>query len=242
MPAAVSNSAVSDPPRGASLASLPATGYRQCVTRYDRRTRALAACLSALAGFVDALAFIALGGFFVSFMSGNSTRLGVGLAEAGHHALIAAGLVLTFLIGVVLGSVVGDRVTQRRSAVLTLVTALLAAAAMFSALGDVRAAIACMALAMGAENAVFEREGEVSIGLTYMTGTLVKAGQRIAAALRGGDRWSWGPYLMLWASLVAGAGAGAAIYPRLGLGGLWIAAAWATACTLAAARMERNRP
>ena len=32
-----------------------------------------------------------------------------------------------------------------------------------------------LAFAMGAENATFERDGEVLVGLTYMTGTLVKA-------------------------------------------------------------------
>ena len=37
--------------------------------------------LSTLAGYVDATGFLMLGGFFVSFMSGNSTRLGVGLIE-----------------------------------------------------------------------------------------------------------------------------------------------------------------
>lgn len=41
-----------------------------------------------------------------------------------------------------------------------------------------------MALAMGAENNVFERNGEVSIGVTYMTGSLVGSG---SASWR---RWS----------------------------------------------------
>ena len=36
---------------------------------------------SALAGFVDAVAFIQSGGFFVSFMSGNSTRMAVGFVQ-----------------------------------------------------------------------------------------------------------------------------------------------------------------
>jgi uncharacterized membrane protein YoaK (UPF0700 family) len=36
---------------------------------------------------------------------------------------------------------------------------------------------------MGAENALFERDGEVQIGLTDMTGTLVKFGQRLFSAL-----------------------------------------------------------
>ncbi|MFX6760099.1 DUF1275 family protein, partial [Acinetobacter baumannii] len=42
----------------------------------------LACALSGLAGFVDGIGFLHLGGLFVSFMSGNSTHLGVSLAEA----------------------------------------------------------------------------------------------------------------------------------------------------------------
>ena len=49
----------------------------------SRRNIALACALSALAGYVDGIGFLHLGGLFVSFMSGNSTRLGVSLAE-GH--------------------------------------------------------------------------------------------------------------------------------------------------------------
>ena len=47
----------------------------------SRRNLALACTLSALAGYVDAIGFLHLGGMFVSFMSGNSTRLGVSLAQ-----------------------------------------------------------------------------------------------------------------------------------------------------------------
>ncbi|MFZ1966902.1 MAG: DUF1275 family protein, partial [Bradyrhizobium sp.] len=43
----------------------------------SHRNIALACTLSALAGYVDGIGFIHLGGLFVSFMSGNSTRLGV---------------------------------------------------------------------------------------------------------------------------------------------------------------------
>lgn len=108
---------------------------------------------------------------------------------------------------------------------LLLVAALLAIAAAFDAVGIEFASVAVMALAMGAENAVFERNGEVSIGVTYMTGTLVKLGQRITAALLGGDRWAWEWYLFLWLGLVAGAMSGAVVYSRIGLAGLWAAAA-----------------
>lgn len=204
---------------------------------YGRSTRALAVGLSALAGYVDALAFLALGGFFVSFMSGNSTRLGVGLAQGSMHGLVAAGLIITFVGGVMLGTLVG-RVAKarRRPAVLALVTILLLAASCLDTLGAVHGTIVCMALAMGAENAVFEREGEVSVGVTYMTGTLVKLGQRLVAALLGGDRWAWTPYLFLWLGLAIGALAGASVYPYAGLGGLWGAAAVSAIMTMVAIR------
>jgi uncharacterized membrane protein YoaK (UPF0700 family) len=179
-----------------------------------------------MAGYVDALGFLKLGGFFVSFMSGNTTRLGVGLAGMSWHAALAGTLIAIFVVGVVVGSLVGHVAgSQRPAAVLALVAVLLGVAAGFSMLGVTGGAIAAMALAMGAENAVFERGGEVSIGLTYMTGTLVRFGQRLTGALLGGKAFGWVSYLFLWTGLAGGAVAGAAAYPHWGLNGLWIAAA-----------------
>lgn len=195
------------------------------MTSHDVRAKALATALSALAGYVDAIGFISLGGFFVSFMSGNSTRLGVGLMRHSPDAAVAAGLIATFVVGVVLGSLTGRIAgAHRRPAVLAVVAVLLALAASSSAFGFGVVVIIAMVLAMGAENAVFEADGEVHIGLTYMTGTLVKIGQRVATALIGGDRLAWLPYLALWIGLIAGACAGAVLYPILGMGALWIGA------------------
>ncbi|PZO01878.1 MAG: DUF1275 domain-containing protein [Alphaproteobacteria bacterium] len=209
---------------------------------YTARARALATCLSGLAGFVDAMAYIHLGGFFVSFMSGNTTRLGVSLAEGSSDAALAGGLLLTFVAGVVIGSMTGQIfVSRRQPAVLVMVALLLAAAAALSAFDRPWLAAIAMALAMGAENAVFEIDGEVRIGLTYMTGTLVKLGQRITAALLGGDRFGWVPYLLLWMGLAAGGLAGAMTYARMGVGGLWIAAGVAGVLAIMAARMGPDR-
>ena len=194
---------------------------------------------SALAGFVDAIAFVALGGFFVSFMSGNTTRLAVDLASGTTAAAAAAGLVATFVAGVVAGSLTSRLCgVHRRSAVFALVALLLALAAGLSGLGAMTAAAVAMALAMGAENAVFETDGEVRIGLTYMTGTLVKLGQRLTTAVLGGDRLGWLPYLLLWLGLAAGGFAGALTYARLGTDGLWVA----TAAAAALAVVSHRRP
>jgi uncharacterized membrane protein YoaK (UPF0700 family) len=193
--------------------------------RYDRRIRILAICLTALAGYVDAIGFMKLGGFFVSFMSGNSTRLAVGAAQGTGEATVAGSLIALFVAGVIIGSMTGHFAqARRREVVLALVAFLLAAAAILDSAGFPRFAVAGIVLAMGAENAVFEQDGEVRIGLTYMTGTLVKGGQRLAAALLGGDRWGWTSYMLQWAGLVIGATCGALVYPALGLGALWLAA------------------
>jgi uncharacterized membrane protein YoaK (UPF0700 family) len=195
------------------------------MNRYDRKIWGLAACFAALAGYVDALGFLYLGGFFVSFMSGNSTRLAVGLSAHFSDAATAAGLITSFVIGVMLGSLCG-RVIQRsrHGALMYLIAAMLSLAALLAILGASWAAAATLAMAMGAENALFERDGEVQIGLTYMTGTLVKFGQRLLSALMGGDRFGWLPYLLLWLGLVTGAVLGAMSYRLIGHSAIWAAA------------------
>lgn len=211
--------------------------------RYQRSIRVFAICLSAVAGYVDAVGFIALGGFFVSFMSGNSTRLSVGLAGGSGDAAVAGGLIASFLFGVMLGSITGRFTTARRraAAILGLSASLLALASALASLGARAEALALVASAMGAKNTVFEREGEVSIGLTYMTGTLVKVGQRLAAALLGGhDRLGWLPYLLLWLGLVGGAVLGAAAYGHFGLHALWLAAGVELALAGIALRIGRR--
>jgi len=200
--------------------------------RYEQPHRLLAIGLAALAGFVDALGFLKLGGVFVSFMSGNSTRLAVGVAGDVRGSLFVGALIAGFVAGVMAGATVGGVAGRwRKQAVLGFVLVELTLAAALG--GGAVIAPLLMANAMGALNAVFQRDGEVSVGVTYMTGTLVKFGQHLAAALAGGPRFDWVPYLLLWLGLVAGAIAGAAVFPALGLGALWIAVA-ATAALLAA--------
>ena len=192
--------------------------------RQNRRVRLFAMGLSALAGYVDAVGFMALGGFFVSFMSGNTTRMAVGLVDHAAAASRAGGLIALFVAGVVIGSLVGRTARRPKVGVLLTVSGLLGAGACAGALGHPLIAAAGMALAMGAENAVFARDGDVQIGLTYMTGTLVKMGQRLAGALLGDPAWDWWPYALLWAGLAGGAVIGAFAYAAIGLATLWIAA------------------
>ena len=208
----------------------------------SRHNLALACALSALAGYVDGIGFLQLGGLFVSFMSGNSTRLGVSLAE-GHwsNVIEALGLIALFVTGAACGSlIVLGRGANRQPWVLLVEAALLAVAALCYAFGRSNAAIAAMVLAMGLENAVFQIEGGAGLGLTYVTGALVKVGQLVAGALTGGARWAWLPNLLLWAALVTGAVCGALAYHWINLAAIWFAAGVALALSGMVAATTRS--
>src|SRR6202012_2195503 len=82
---------------------------------------AAAVLLAAIAGCVDAVGFTELGGYFVSFMSGNSTRLGLHLA--GHEwssALFTFGLVVLFVGGAAAGALIAEHGGRFTSAVILL--------------------------------------------------------------------------------------------------------------------------
>lgn len=204
----------------------------------NKELQALTVALSALAGFVDALGFITLGGVFVSFMSGNSTRFAVETADASWRtASLIGGIVVVFVIGVILGGVIAeltgrDRRT-RKTAVLVAVTVLLAIGSLAVAPGWTQVSVTAMTLAMGVENSVFQRKGETAVALTYMTGALVKIGHEIASAFFGGPRWAWLPYVGRWGGLVAGGLLGAFAHHLLGLHALWIATGVAAALVVA---------
>ena len=197
----------------------------------SRRNVSLACALSALAGYVDAIGFLHLGGLFVSFMSGNSTRMGVSLAEGQwSSAAESLGLIALFVVGAAAGSlIVLGRGANRQPWVLLVEALLLAAAAACYGFGFSNAAVAAIVLAMGMENAVFQIHGGAGLGLTYVTGALVKVGQLAALALTGGARWGWASNLLLWAALVAGSLCGAAAYHWINLAAIWFAAAAALA-------------
>ena len=193
------------------------------MVRLTFKDSVFAMSLAAIAGYVDAVGFLKAGGFFVSFMSGNSTRLAVGAVTGTPSASFAAGLIGCFIVGVMTGTLVSGRDGDRTRLVLLVVAALLAAAALSDALGAAQLGIFIAAAAMGAENATFARDGDVQIGLTYMTGTLVKFGQRLTRALQGRARSEWLPFLMLWCGLIGGGLLGALAFKKLGFGALWFA-------------------
>ncbi len=161
-------------------------------------------------------------------MSGNTTRLGVALGTAPHEALVPALLIAGFVMGVTTGSLLATAAGRRRKpAIALLVAILLLTGAAARQLGMEVVTLAALVLAMGAINNTFQRDGEVAIGLTYMTGALVKLGQGLAQRLTGRPPLGWSSNARLWCGLLAGAVTGAFLDSRLPFASLWIAAAWA---------------
>ncbi len=184
----------------------------------------LAIALAALAGLVDVVAFLALGGFFASFMSGNSTRLAIGISGNLSDASLALSLILAFVGGVVgatlLGRGSGDARIHR---ILALVAALILICAAIAKPYQATQLL-LLAAAMGAMNCIFERDGEVSVGLTYMNGTLVRFGQGFARWLaQEGGIDEWLRHAILWAGFLGGGLTGVGLYWRIGLDTLHIA-------------------
>jgi uncharacterized membrane protein YoaK (UPF0700 family) len=188
------------------------------------QTRRLAAELSAIAGFVDAVGFLSLGGYFVSFMSGNSTRMATAIWAWSPAALVAYSLITSFVTGAAIGTRTALLAKARAPAMVLLVVLVILVCASLAGAAHLALASALLAaVAMGAENAVIMRQGGLPVGITYMTGTLVKLGQELGG--RSPSKAALQAFALHWFALVAGAIAGAAVQAKFGLSSLWFAAA-----------------
>lgn len=202
----------------------------------DQGPFGLALLLAGLAGWVDAIGLAGSGSVFISFMSGNTTGLAVSLAGREWSEAGFIGLVLgLFVAGVAAGEAVESRSgRQGPSIVLALVATFLAlgAALIWCGIAEQRA-LYSLVFAMGLQNATMHRAGGVSIGLTYVTGTLVQIGRGLAG---GGTP---GKHIALWLSLLTGAALATLTRSLTVVGALSVAAAVAAA--LAAVSALRHR-
>ncbi|WP_454173005.1 YoaK family protein [Microbacterium maritypicum] len=183
-----------------------------------RRGLALSLVLSGVAGYVDAIGFIDTGGFFVSFMSGNSTQAGVDILEQGlASSLLPLTLVVAFVLGVAAGAMIGGNGRRRAWAVAASASAVALSAVLAAVVPTSPARFWMLAVAMGALNTLYLSDGRARVAITYATGTLVSLGLAVAALLTGRSGSAWRRPLLLWGSLAGGAVVGAAAH-RLGSG------------------------
>ncbi|MFQ6396925.1 YoaK family protein [Nocardia sp. KC 131] len=180
---------------------------------YDSEAR-LSWVLAGLAGLIGAAAFMHTAGYFVTFMTGNTERAMLGHFHDEHDVAIAATLLLlSFVAGVVVSSWCRRRYWSGHPHGPTLLTtASLAAASIvdvviFQALDTDKIdfiPILFVAFGVGALNTSFVKDDEVSIPLSYVTGTLVKMAQGIERHISGGDYTDWLGYFLLYLAFALG--------------------------------------
>ena len=176
--------------------------------------------LAVLAGVLGATAFTHSAGYFVTFMTGNAQRAVLGYFRGDVVVSVTAALLLLcFVGGVVVASVCRRHFWVAHPHGPTVLTTFSLVAATVLDIIDEGweenfldfPPIMLVVFGIGALNTSFVKDGEVSVPLSYVTGTLVKLGQGIERHIAGGKASDWLGYLLLFTSFVLGAAIGGAI-------------------------------
>lgn len=188
--------------------------------RVPRVPATFAALVTAIAGFLDAVGYVQLSHLYVSFMSGNSTHLGMSIAAGVWSDVCSAALVIVaFVVGASLGTITADRAGEGRIvAVLSAECLVLLIAFGLALAGYPRAALLVVAAAMGVQNALHQLIAGADVGRSFITGTLFGLGQSLAQILVGKGCTRRAMLLASsWLSFVSGAVAGTVAFAALGL-------------------------
>jgi len=216
---------------------------------FDREAR-LSWALAALAGVLGATAFTHSAGYFVTFMTGNAQRAVLGYFRGDVMLSVSAGLLmLCFVAGVVVASVCRRHFWVAHPHGPTVLTTFsLLAATVLGLIDDGWdevdldfAPIMLVVFGVGALNTSFVKDGEVSVPLSYVTGTLVKMGQGIERHIAGGTVSDWLGYFLLFASFAVGATLGGCISLVVNGTGMLIAALVVCALTTGYTYFHQDR-
>jgi uncharacterized membrane protein YoaK (UPF0700 family) len=216
---------------------------------FDSEAR-LSWVLAMLAGVLGATAFTHSAGYFVTFMTGNAQRAVLGyFRDEVLLSVTASLLLLCFVAGVVVASVCRRHLWVAHPHGPTLLTTLSLLAATAVDVIDEGweenlldfAPIMLVAFAIGALNTSFVKDGEVSVPLSYVTGTLVKLGQGIERHIAGGTIADWLGYFLLFVSFVLGATLGGCISLVVNGTGMLVAASALCALTTGYTYFHQDR-
>jgi uncharacterized membrane protein YoaK (UPF0700 family) len=203
---------------------------------FDSEAR-LSWVLAALAGVLGATAYTHSAGYFVTFMTGNAQRGVLGYFRHDVRlAITASVLILCFVAGVVVASMCRRHFwTGHPHGPTVLTTFSLVTATVVDVIDEGWqeqmldfAPVMLVVFGVGALNTSFVKDGEVSVPLSYVTGTLVKMGQGIERHIAGGTAADWLGYFLLFASFVLGGAVGGCI--SLVVNGTWMLVVASVVC------------
>jgi uncharacterized membrane protein YoaK (UPF0700 family) len=197
-------------------------------TSLDKSAIVVSLVLTLVAGYVDAVGFLRLGGIYVANMSGNSVSVGI------HSALGPVSTVLqrllpigSYVIGLLFARIFADLAARKhlRRTVAFGIGAEIAFLIFFMTAAGLNAGVFFAAVAMGIQVATLLRFNGVNVFTGFVTGSLVKFADNFADAVLGSSRHrnrsqaardaAW--FAATWFVYVAGAIVGAAAFHRKGV-------------------------
>jgi uncharacterized membrane protein YoaK (UPF0700 family) len=138
-----------------------------------------AALLCLIAGYVDIIGYIELGGVFAANMTGNSVLLVLAMARGeGFRVVSYVATLAAFLGGAIIASLL-RRATRRPLLPLVAAAALVLLDALVSA--PPLAQLVILATAMGLQGAAITRFGPTSLQTVVVTGTMIRLADNLAA-------------------------------------------------------------
>lgn len=211
------------------------------VGRAGRALVQLAAMLAALAGFVDAIGFLAFGHVFLASPDASATVVGASLQGGYRLALFAGAMVLSFLGGVVLMTLISYRITRFRRTVVLLVTALALAAAYGAVSAGIEFAPAILlAMAIGAAHCIFKRDNPELQEAMSPSAQIARFGEALAGGRAGANQRQIGLHASFWLAFLIGGLAGASAWLAVEGSALMLAASIAGLLTLRTWLIERD--
>jgi len=166
-----------------------------------------AALLAGIAGYVDAICFLRLGGAFAANMTGNLVEVGLAAAQGQWaEAAWCASLLLAFFLGVLAARLILR--THQSPRLSLLIEAAIIATAASGLLGI--AAVPALAVAMAMQNEAVTH-GIVGVNVGFITGEIQRLGERLVAETvpgQPGNRETQAPIVL---TILVFYGAGAAV-------------------------------
>lgn len=182
----------------------------------------LATLITAVAGFLDAVGYGSLHHLFVSFMSGNSTHLGMSLAAADWSTVLGIGAIIgAFVTGAMVGTLIADASGRfALTAILGTEFLIFLVAIALARVDYAHAALALVALTMGMQNTLHQTIAGADIGKSFITGALFALGESLAQSFRKrGHIAKAGQNALSWIIFIAGVATGSLVLAAVGIAG-----------------------
>jgi uncharacterized membrane protein YoaK (UPF0700 family) len=196
-----------------------------------------AAALSFTAGLTDVVGFL-LAGDFVSFMSGNTTRLAISISQGDEARILhLAAVIAGFVVGNAAGVLIMRWTRGSHAALLVGLAALMTGATLT---GETTLTVLALVFSMGALNVALEEVAGHSVGVTYVTGALSRFGRGLGRTMLGEAATGWWIQIVPWIGMIAGALAGAFLWREIDQTAIFAAAFAAALVGLASLAIPRR--